>query len=127
MAHDTDTPMSTLLRSALDDVRELFREEVALARAELRQELSKATAAATAFGAAAVTGWFAGIFILAAIALGIAEGMQWPLWSGFAIVGVLLAIGGGVMFLVARSRMMDMRGLPHTTLAVKKTVRELQR
>src|SRR3954468_22574709 len=99
MAHESEASMGTLLRSALDDVRDLFREEVALARAEIRQEMTKATAAATGFGGAAAAGWFAGMFILTALALGIAEGLQWPYWTGFAIVGVLLAVAAAVMFM----------------------------
>ena len=121
MPHETDASMGTLLRSALDDVRDLFREEVALARAEIRQEVTKATAAATGLGGAAAAGWFAGMFILTAIALGISEGMRWPNWTGFAIVGVLLAIFSAVMFMVGRRALRDMRGLPRTVETVKET------
>jgi hypothetical protein len=110
---------------ALEDVRQLFREEVALARAELRQEASKATAAAAAYGAAAVAGWFAGTFLLTAIALGIAEAMDWPLWTGFAIVGVSLAAAAGLMFVVGRYRARAMRAMPHTVHTVRETVERL--
>ena len=123
MAHESDAPMSTLVRSALDDVRDLFREELALARAELRQEMTKAKAAATGFGAAAAAGWFAGLFILAAIALGISEGLRWPFWAGFAIVGVLLAIAAAVLFASGRRAARKIRGLPRTVETVKETFR----
>lgn len=52
MPHETDASIGTLLRGAVDDVRDVFREEVALARAELRQELSKARSVAVSFAAA---------------------------------------------------------------------------
>lgn len=119
MAHEADAPMSTLVRSALDDVRDLFREEIALARAELHQEVSKATTAGIGFGGAAVAGWFAGVFILAAIALGISEGMHWPYWVGFGIVGVLTAIVGGIFYAGGRRAVREMRGLPRTVQTVK--------
>ena len=119
MAHETDAPMSTLVRSALDDVRDLFREEIALARAELRQEVSKASTAGIGFGGAALTGWFAGTFILASIALGISEGLNWPYWVGFGIVGVLMAIAGGIFYASGRRAVSDMRGLPRTVQTVK--------
>jgi hypothetical protein len=45
--YETEASMSTLLRSAVDNVREPFREEVALARAEQRAEVSKATVVPT--------------------------------------------------------------------------------
>ena len=49
----SESSVGGLIRNALDDVRDLFREELALARAELRQELSKLTAGAVRFGGAA--------------------------------------------------------------------------
>lgn len=123
MAHETEAPISTLVRGALDDVRDLFREEIALARAELRQEMSKASAAGIGFGGAAVSGWFAGAFILAAIALGISEGLRWPDWTGFAIVGVLMAIVGGIFYASGRRALGTMRGLPRTVQTVKENFR----
>jgi pilus assembly protein TadC len=113
--------MSTLLRGALDDVRELFREEVALARAELGAEVSKATSAATGFGAAAAAFACAGVFLLTAVALGIAMAFHWPAWTGFAIVGVVLAIAGAIIYMSARRTLRKIRGLPRTVETVKET------
>ena len=111
--------MGALVRGALDDVRELFREEVALARAELRAEVAKASAAATGFGVAAAALYFAGLFILTAVALGIAAAFAWPAWTGFAIVGMLLAIVGAVTFMSARRALREVHGLPRTVQTVK--------
>ena len=123
MAHESDAPMSTLVRSALDDMRDLFREEIALARAELSQEVSKASTAGIGFGGAAVAGWFAGTFILAAIALGISEGLNWPYWVGFGIIGVLMAIVGGIFYARGRRAVSSMRGMPRTVETVKENFR----
>jgi len=122
MAHETEASMGTLVRGALDDVRELFREEIALARAELRAEVSKATTAAGGFGAAAAALYFAGLFILTALALGIATLFGWPAWTGFALVGVVLAIAGAVLFMSARKTMREVRGMPRTVESVQRTV-----
>jgi hypothetical protein len=119
--YETEAPMRTLLRGALDDVRELFREEVALARAEFGAEVSKATVAARGFGAAAAAFCCAGLFLLAALALGIAAAFQWPAWTGFAIVGVVLAIAGAIMFMSGRRALREIRGLPRTVVTVKET------
>jgi Flp pilus assembly protein TadB len=121
MAYETEASMSTLLRGALDDVRELFREEVALARAELRAEVSKATAAASGIGAAAAALGCAGLFLLTALALGIATVFEWHAWAGFAIVGIVLAIAGVIMFISGRRALRQIRGLPRTVETVKET------
>ena len=114
--------MSTLVRGALDDVRELFREEAALAKAELRAELSKASAAGSAFGAAAASLYFAALFVLTAIAIGIPAMFEWPAWTGFAIVGIVLAVCGAIMFMSGRRAVREIRGLPRTIGTVKETV-----
>lgn len=121
MTYDTDASMGALVRGALDDVRELFREEVALARAELRAEVSKATAAGSRFAGAAAALSCAGVFLLTALALGIATLFHWPAWTGFAIVGVVLAIAGAIMFMSGRRALRQIRGLPRTVETVKET------
>src|SRR3954469_14261430 len=74
----------------IDDVRELFREEVALARAELRHEVSAFAAAAAQMGAGAAAGAFAVGFLLLGLAQGFAALVGWPARAGH------LAAGGGL-------------------------------
>lgn len=123
MALETDQSIGGLVRGVLEDARELIREEVALAKAEARVEISRLTSAITQFGAAAVTGWFAVMFILCAVSLGIATALQWPAWTGFAIVGVLLAIVAGVMFMTGRSAIQRVEPMPRTVESVKENFR----
>lgn len=123
MAYESEASVGGLVRGALDDVRELFREEVALARAEMRVELNKAMAAGMQFGAAGVALWFAGMFLLIAVALGISALFNWPAWSGFAIVAVLLAIGGMVMLAGARKAVREVQPLPRTVETIKENFR----
>jgi Flp pilus assembly protein TadB len=123
MAHESHESVGGLVRGALDDVRELFREEVALAKAEVRQELSKAATAGMNFGIAGVSLLFAGTFLLIALALGIAAVFGWPAWAGFAIVAVLLAIVGAVMFASARRAVRNVQPLPRTVNTLKENLR----
>src|SRR5687767_8665490 len=102
MAYETDASIGGLVRGALEDVRELVRGEVALARAEVRHELSKASGAAVKFGIAGAALVMAlGCFVVA-LALGVATLLELPAWSGFAIVAVLLAITGAVAYSAGR-------------------------
>lgn len=120
MAQQSES-VTGLLRGALDDVRDLIREEVALARAELRYEAGKVTAAGVQFGVAAVALWFAGMFLLVAAALGIATLFAWPAWAGFGVVGVLLAVAGLVAFISGRRAVRSVQPLPHTVESLKET------
>jgi tetrahydromethanopterin S-methyltransferase subunit C len=123
MAHETDASIGGLVRGALEDVRELIREEVALARAEMRHELKKATAAGVGFGVAAVAAVFAAGCVVVALALGIATLFEWPAWSGFAIVAVLMAIIGAVAYSAGRRAVSTVQPLPRTVHTLKENFR----
>jgi hypothetical protein len=113
--------MGSLVRGALDDVRELVREELLLARVELKHELSKATAAGVRFGAAGVSLLFAAAFLLIAVSLGISAAFDWPAWAGFGIVAIVLAIAGLVFVSGGRKAVRSVRPLPRTVQTIKET------
>ena len=121
MDYTSRESLGGLMRSALDDVRELVREELLLARVELREELNKATSAGVQFGAAGVSLMFAAAFLLIAVALGISAAFDWPAWAGFGIVAVLLAIAGMVFVSGGRRAVREVRPLPRTVQTFKET------
>jgi Flp pilus assembly protein TadB len=123
MPHETHASIGELVRGALIDARELFREEVALARAELRQELSKASRAAVGFGVAAVALLFAFGCVVVALSLGAAALFDWPAWSGFAIVAVLLVIVGALGYSSGRRGVSHVQPLPRTVHTLKENFR----
>jgi Flp pilus assembly protein TadB len=123
MAHETEASVGGLVRGALDDVRELFREEVALARAEMRHELNKASSAAVGFSIAAGALLFAAGCVVVALALGIATLLEWPAWSGFAIVAVLLAVVSAVGYSSGRRAVSTVEPLPRTVQTMKENFR----
>lgn len=110
-----------LVRSAIDDVRALFREELALAKAEVRVEISKATAAGTRMGIAGIALWFAAMFLLIAAALGLSAAFKWPAWAGFGIVAIGLGIVGTAVGLSARNSLRRVQPLPRTVGTLKET------
>jgi len=123
MAEMTDNSVGGLVRGALDDVRDLFREELALARSEIRAEMGKVTGSAVRFGAGGAALWFAAMFLLVTIALGIAALLNWPAWAGFGIVTLLLGVAGAVLVIAGRSAIRDVRPLPRTLHTVKENFR----
>src|SRR5215468_6393115 len=94
----------SLIRGTLNDLRTLIRNEIALARVEMREQAGRAKAAALSFGIAAAALAFGGIFLLVAIALGIANLLSWPAWAGFLIVAVVLGIGGYITLASGRKQ-----------------------
>ena len=123
MAEITDNSVSGLVRGALDDVRELFREELALARSEMKAEMGKVTSSAIRFGAGGTALWFAAMFLLVTMALGLTALLEWPAWAGFGIVTLLLAAAGGILMMAGRNAIRDVRPLPRTMHTVKENFR----
>ncbi len=123
MPHETDASIAELVRGAMADAKELIREEVALARAELRQELGKASSAAVGFGVAGVALLFAVGCFVAALSLGIATVFDWPAWAGFAIVAVLLAVVGALGYSSGRRAVTNVQPLPRTVHSMKENFR----
>jgi uncharacterized membrane protein YqjE len=109
-----------LVRGILDDLRTLIREEIALARVELSEQAGRARAAAMSFGIAAASLAFGGTFLLIAIAIGIADLLQWPLWTGFLIVAVVLSLIGVVTLTSGRKQLRTFSAIPEETVTTLK-------
>ena len=111
--HDT---IGGLIRGILTDLKTLIQEEIALARVEFREQAGKARATALSFGMAASALIFGAAFLLIAIAMAIAELAGWPLWSGFLIVAVLLAVIGFVALSSGRRKLRTLQAVQQQTV-----------
>jgi hypothetical protein len=94
------------------DLSVLFRQELALAKAEVRQSTSRAGQAAGMFAGAAVAAFLFVVFLSLALWVEISESTG-PVW-GALIVAAIWLVAGVVLFLVARTQMKKV-GLQQTT------------
>jgi len=118
---EPDASLSELISRLIGQSSTLFREELQLAKTELRQEIRKAGKAGGMFGAAAATGFLAVLLLSFAAAWGLGDLME-P-WLGFVIVGVIWAIVAGVLAMQGKSAADEVdASLPETTQSVKEDV-----
>lgn len=108
-----------LMGEVLQDVSKLFRQEVALAKAELKEEASKAGKAGGMLAGAGFAGYM--VAVLLSLALVFALDAVMPLGWAAVIVAVLWAIVGGVLYSMGRKRMKDVDPVPRQTV---ETLRE---
>jgi hypothetical protein len=99
------------------DLSTLFRQEVALAKVELKEEATKAGKGAGMFGGTAFAGYLAVVLLSFAAAWGLAEVMATGL--GFLVMGALYAIVGGALFVAGRRKMESIHGPQRTVQTVK--------
>ncbi|MFV0137989.1 phage holin family protein [Streptomyces sp. HMX87] len=100
------------------DVQALFRQEVELAKAEIREEATKAGKAAGMFGGAGFAGYMVAVFLSLAAVLGLANVMDGG-WAALIVTGVWAGIAA-VLFVMGRSRMREVSPKPEQTVETLK-------
>ncbi len=118
-----DPSIADLLKGTIRDFEELVHGEVALAKAELREEVRRAGSGAALLAAGAAGAVIAGVFLLTAAAWGIVALFDWPVWTGFALVGVV--VGAIALALLSRGRkqLTTGRHMPLTVDTMKENLR----
>jgi hypothetical protein len=85
-AHADDTGIGDLVKNAIDDVQELVKIEIALAKQEIKHDTTRLKSAAIAFGVAAAGGILALSMLLVALLIAIGGGAA----AAIAIAAILL-------------------------------------
>ena len=103
-----------LLGHVAQDLSTLMRQEIELAKAEVKQEVTKTGKAAGMLGAAGFAGYMVLLFASIAAWWGLAEVMA----AGWAalVVTAIWAVIGAVLFAVGRQRMREVNPKPERTV-----------
>ncbi len=113
-----ERPLKELVSDVTTQLQALVRKEMELARAEIKQEVSKATKGIAAFAVAGVVGFLAAIALVFAAAWGLTELV--PEGVAFLIVGVLLLAVAGVLFAQGRKKIAEVSPVPERTIETVK-------
>ena len=124
---DQDTPseqraasssLGELFGEVTRDLSTLVRQEVELAKAELKDTATKAGKGAGMFGGAAYAGGLAVLFLSIAAWWGLGY-LIGNAWSGL-VIAVLWGVVGLVLYLVGRKEFAEMKGAPQTVDSIKR-------
>lgn len=113
-----DKSLGELVATATKDLSVLVKQEVALAKTEIKKEVVAAGKGAGLFGGAGLTGLFALLFLSIAAAFALA-GLGLPLGWGFFIVGVLYLIAAAVLAFTGKKKISEV-GPPEKTISTVK-------
>ncbi|MFD9435950.1 phage holin family protein [Streptomyces sp. NPDC060002] len=110
--------MGELLSAVTSDVQTLFRQEVELAKFEVRQEATKAGKAAGMYGGAGFAGYMVVLFLSLAAVFGLANVID----AGWAalIVAAVWAVAATVLYQRGRTRMRTVAPRPEHTVETMK-------
>jgi uncharacterized membrane protein YqjE len=113
-----DKTIGQLIGDVSDDLSRLFRQEVELAKVELRTEATKAGKAAGMLGGAGVAAHMA--VLLLSLAVMFALGAIMPLGWAALIVAVVWGIVAAVLYSSGRARMRTVSPVPKQTVETLK-------
>jgi len=116
----------TLVHDVLGDARELVREELALMRAEAREQAGEAKGLGITFGAALVLALVGVALLCVAIAAAAADLFNVPPWASYLVLALLLAIGAYVLVSQGRKHVAEMQVLPKTRESLRENMAWIQ-
>lgn len=124
-AKAASTSLGDLLGEVTRDISTLMRQEVTLAKAELKDSAAKSAKGAGLMGAAGYGALMAVFFLSVALwwALGTLIGGG---WSG-VVVAVVWAIIAAILFVVGRGQFSQVEGAPQTVDTLKEIPETLRR
>lgn len=124
-AKAASTSLGDLLGEVTRDISTLMRQEVTLAKAELKDSAAKSAKGAGLMGAAGYGALMAVFFLSVALwwALGTLIGGG---WSG-VVVAVIWAIIAAILFVVGRGKFSQVEGAPQTVDTLKEIPETLRR
>jgi hypothetical protein len=110
----SETSIGDLIGNISNDLSQLFRQEVELAKAEVKQEASKAGKAAGMLGAAGFAGYLTVVLLSFALVFALSNVMD----AGWAalIVAVIWGIIGAVLYANGRKKLKTVDPVPHRTV-----------
>lgn len=117
-----DPSIADVLKGAVRDAQELVRCEIALAKAEAREEVSRIGTGAALLAVGAVAAVIGVGLLLTTVAFAISELAAWPVWAGFAVVTLVTLLVAGFLAMLGRSRMTAQRRMPLTVDTLKENM-----
>jgi hypothetical protein len=109
-----DRSLGELVGELTRDFSHLVRQEMQLAKTEIKEEAAKAGRAAGQLTAAAVAAHLCAL--LAALAVAWAIGEAIPIWAGLAIVALVLGVVALVLYSQGRGQVQQIDPLPQETI-----------
>ena len=112
-------PLGELLSDMGKSMQVLVSKEIELAKAELKEQATRAGKASVMLGAAAVIGFLAVLLVSFAAAWGLAEAI--PPGLAFLAIGLLYSVIGALLFVSGKTRLARVEPVPRQAV---QTLRE---
>jgi hypothetical protein len=124
-SHEESIP--ELIRGTIHDGLGLVRDEIFLARTELREELFRLKSGLITLMASVLVGVLAVIMLLDTVAWAAVYAFDWPAWAGYGVVALPLVIIAVVLAMMGKSLLSRDRIMPKSVDTLKENAEWIQR
>jgi hypothetical protein len=109
--------LTSLLTGIVNDAQELFKQQLALFKSEVQQDLRKSREALTSLAFGAVVGLIGAVLLCLMLVHLLHEttNPQWPLWACYATVGGPIAVIGAALIGLGYQKFQSFNPLPDET------------
>jgi hypothetical protein len=115
--------LTQLLTGIVDDAKALLRQELALAKYEIREDLRKTKTAMLLLGIGVGVAAIGGLLLILMLVHLLNALTELPLWACYGIVGGVFAIVGGVLLLIGKNTIARIDVVPpHTVETMREDV-----
>jgi hypothetical protein len=118
--------IADLIRGTIRDGIGIVRDEILLARTEMREEVVRIKSGLIVVTAAIGIGVLGVLMLLETIAWGTSYAFGWPAWAGFAVVALPLIVIALVLAMMSRSMLTRDRFMPRSVDTLKENAEWLR-
>ncbi len=115
---DEERPLGDLVSDLTKSVQTLIKNEVELAKGEIKEQAARAGKGGAMMAAAGVTGFVALLLVSWAAAWGLAEGI--PTWLAFLAIGLLYGAIAGLLALTGKKTLQSVKPVPREAVQTLK-------
>ena len=117
---DTEPTLAQLVSELVSDTKQLLRQELALAKYEVREEVRKTKVTLVSMGVGLGVVAIGGLLLIVMLVHLLNAVTEWPLWICYGIVGGVCAVAGGVLLYFGKHRMSQIDMVPQQTVETMK-------
>jgi hypothetical protein len=111
----SDPSLTSLVTGLINDGQELLKQQLALFKTEVREDLRKTREAMTSLALGAVVLFVGGILLCLVPVYLLRELAGWPLWGSYALVGGVIAAVGVLLTVLGIQQLKSFNPLPDKT------------
>ena len=118
--YNSEPTLMQLMSGLVSDTKVLLRQEMALAKHEIQEELRKTKTALVCLGAGIGIAAIGGLLFIVMLVHLLSALTEWPLWICYGIVAGICILSGAALLYGSKKQMSDIEVVPSQTIETMK-------